>query len=225
MSSTDFLQFSNDDIKEVIACKRSILSSKKLFEATAQVPSPSKDFCQLLITEKGVVWRKWKISLRNHSQGTAPMPTENIMSYEDFRYDKSLQYEIELTFGSKALRQMLQIISGCNDSLSSLPEDITITMMTYLDLQSIAYLSQVNQHFREVCNSDTLWSRLYLIHQGRPNQEITTLAKETSWKRVFFMNKLQLQKEISRRRRHLSPQSSTSSATGTTTFLTQQIED
>lgn len=213
---------SSEDITDVIAWKRSILRSKKLYEATAQVPPPSKDFCQFLVTEKGIVWRKWKITLRNHSQGVSPMPTENITTYEDFQLDKSLQSEIEAIFGSKAVKQALQIIKGCNDSLSSLPEDIALSMICYLDLQSITYLSQVNQHFQEVCYLDLLWERLYIIHQGSRNADVKILANKIGWKRVFFMNKLQLQKEISRRRRLVSslPQDPVSS-----TFLTQQIED
>ena len=71
--------------------KKEILGAKKLFEATAQVPSPSKDFTQIIITEKGMVWRRWKISLRSVTQGAVPQPSEEVMLHEDFRYDTSLQ--------------------------------------------------------------------------------------------------------------------------------------
>ena len=211
-----------EEIAEKIAWKTAILRSRKLFEGTSQLPAPSKDFCQLLITEKGVAWRKWKITLRNYSLGMAPYPIEQIMTYEDYRFDRSLQFEIETIFGVKALNQTLRIVKGCNDPLSSLPESLALKVICYLDLQSIEYLSQVNQHFRELCNADSLWERLYAIHQGSPSLEVKALAKELSWKHVFFMNKLQLQKEISRKRRQLLASPSDS---GASTFMTQQVED
>ena len=215
-------------IGDVLLWKKTVTRAQKLFEATAQVPSPSKDFCQILVTERGVVWRKWKITLRN-SQGPPPTPTENIMSYEDFKYDKSLQSEIEYIFGVHVLKQIKRILQGCNDHLSSLPESLMITVALYLDLQSIIHLSQVNQYFQEICNSNLLWEKLYIIHQGQPSLEIKSLAQELTWKRVFFMNKLQLQKEISRRRRlQTSPvqgDKGTESKEFSSTFLTQQIKD
>ena len=75
-----------------------------------------------------------------------------------------------------------------------------IRIVSLLDLQSIAQLSHVNHHMRDICNSPRLWEILYNTHQGRPSGEISALAREIGWKKVFFMNKLQLQKEVSRRR-------------------------
>lgn len=210
-------------IKDIIEWKRGILRSRKIFEATGTVPSPSKDFCQILVTEAGVVWRKWKITLRNVQLSPTP-PAESVMTYEDFQYDKTLHFEVELIFGKKVLDHVQRIIRGCNDPLSSLPEDILIKIAAYLDLQSVSYLSQVNQRLREVANSDSLWEKLYSVHQGRATQEVKSLASEIGWKKVFFMNKLQLQKEISRRRRVAHP-SEGRSEEFSSTFLTQQVED
>ena len=81
----------SDEVMEKVAVKKEILRAKKLFEATAQAPSPSKDFTQIVVTEKGMVWRKWKISLRGVSQGAVPQPSEEVMLHEDFNYDASLQ--------------------------------------------------------------------------------------------------------------------------------------
>ena len=81
----------NDEVLKRVTLKKEILSAKKLFEATAQVPSPSKDFTQIVITERGMVWRKWKISLRGVSQGAVPQPSEEVMLHEDFQYDSTLQ--------------------------------------------------------------------------------------------------------------------------------------
>ena len=91
--------------------------------------------------------------------------------------------------------------SGNWDIFQRLSEDLLVAIVSLLDLQSIAQLSRVNQHLRELCNSNKLWETLYRIHQGQPSREICSLAAELGWKTVFFMNKLQLQKEVSRRRR------------------------
>ena len=81
----------SDEVLKRVTLKKEILGAKKLFEATAQVPSPLKDFTQIVITERGIVWRKWKISLRGVSQGAVPQPSEEVMLHEDFQYDSTLQ--------------------------------------------------------------------------------------------------------------------------------------
>lgn len=81
----------SDEVLKKMTLKKEILNAKKLFEATAQVPSPSKDFTQIIVTEKGMVWRKWKISLRGVSQGAVPQPSEEVMLHEDFHYHDTLQ--------------------------------------------------------------------------------------------------------------------------------------
>ena len=214
----------SDEVMAKVARKKEILKAKKLFEATAQVPSPSKDFTQIILTERGVVWRKWKITLRGISQGAAPAPSEEALSHEDFQYDFTLQGEIERIFGPEVLRQIKRILAGSQDELSKLPEKTMVQICSCLDLQSIMQLSRVNRHLREVCTSNSLWEKLYRIHQGVPSDEVSALAKEVGWKTVFFMNKLQLQKELSRRRRlhpgHTHVNNGTSDSTSTT-FLTQ----
>ena len=214
----------SDEVMAKVARKKEILKAKKLFEATAQVPSPSKDFTQIILTERGVVWRKWKITLRGISQGAAPSPSEEALSHEDFQYDSTLQGEIERIFGPEVLRQIKRILAGSQDELSKLPEKTMVQICSCLDLQSIMQLSRVNRHLRDVCTSNSLWEKLYRIHQGVPSDEVSALAKEVGWKTVFFMNKLQLQKELSRRRRlhpgHTHVNNGTSDSTSTT-FLTQ----
>ena len=201
--------------------KRAIIRAKKLFEATKQVPPPSKDFCQLLVTEKGVVWRRWKITLRNISV-RAPSPSENVMSHQDFLEDQSLAAELEVIFGVETVEHVKRIIEGSNDILSCLPEQTVIRIATFLDLQSVNSLSQVNRHLRGVCNSDGMWEALYCTHQGQPSPAVKALAFELGWKVVFFMNKLQLQKELSRRRRGCLPPGDEELAF---TTMTPEVED
>eukprot|EP00731_Ephydatia_muelleri_P030269 Em0021g792a len=194
----------SEAVLQHVAWKKEILKAKKLFETSSQAPAPSKDHCQLIVTEKGVILRKWKISLRNMSSGHAPAPTEDLISYEDFLYDTQRQRDVEYIFGSEVAYQIKRILSGTTDELSKLPKGIMVQIATYLDLQSVSSLSQVSKHLKEVCSSDQLWEKLYLYHQGRATEEVASLAKSMGWKQVFFMNKLHLQKELSRRRRVLT---------------------
>ena len=136
----------SDELLEKVSWKKNILSAKKLFEATAQAPSPSKDFTQIVITEQGVVWRRWKISLRGVSRGAAPTPYEEFMTHEDFLYSDSLEGDVEHIFGGEVLRQIKRILAGSHDELSCLPEKLAVNIFTYLDLQSVAQLSQVKTH-------------------------------------------------------------------------------
>lgn len=80
-------------VMEEVSLKKEVRRARKLFEATAQSQSPSKDFVALLITEKGIIWSKWKITLRGYTSGGAPVPQpqEEVMSYTDFKCNDSLQ--------------------------------------------------------------------------------------------------------------------------------------
>ena len=162
----------SDEAMQKAAYKKEILSAKKLFEASAQVPSPSKDFAQILITEGGVVWRRWKITLRGISSGGVPSPNEEAMTHEDFGYDTTLQDQVERIFGAELLRQMKRILSGSRDELSKLPEGVMVGVATYLDLQSIARLAQVRvAHYLHtlittllaLLGNCTLWSTPTLV--------------------------------------------------------------
>lgn len=200
----DLNDATSETVLRHVAWKKEVLKAKKLFETSSQAPSPSKDYCQLIVTEKGVVMRRWKITLRNASSRHATAPTEDCISYEDFLYDTQRQKDVEYIFGREVAYQVKRILGGTNDELSKLPTSVMVNIAAYLDLQSISSLSQVNKHLKEVCSSDQLWEKLYLSHQGKPAEEVISLAKSMGWRQVFFMNKLHLQKELSRRRRILN---------------------
>lgn len=76
-----------------VAQKREVRKARHLFEASGQAQPPSKDFLALLITEKGIIWSKWRITLRGYTSGAAPvpMPQEEVMSFTDFKCNDSLQ--------------------------------------------------------------------------------------------------------------------------------------
>lgn len=94
LNMTEFRDGSfSDEALKCLARKREVNKAETLFEITGQFPSPSKDFCQLKITSEGVIWRRWKISIRGVNHGTAPtpMPIEEVLSYEDYQYHNVLQ--------------------------------------------------------------------------------------------------------------------------------------
>lgn len=72
--------------------KKELMEGPVLFSCEGQAPAPSKDFCSIVISKKGVLWRKWKVSLRGMTSGSAPLPQpiEECLSHLDFRCDDSL---------------------------------------------------------------------------------------------------------------------------------------
>ncbi len=186
-----------------IELKRQIKSAKKLYELCDQAPAPSKDYFRILVTLKGVVWSRWSVTLRNTAQGRYPTPQEDVMSHGQFQEDKSLQDQLSYVLGSQCLDCVLDAILTTND-FGCLPEDLVVTLMTYLDLQSIKNLSMTNLYFSKLCNSMSLWKRLYTLYHGRINAGVQAIAGVIGWKKIFFMNKLHMQKEIARQRRKVN---------------------
>lgn len=168
-----------------------------LYERTGQAPSPSKDFHQLIVTESNVIWRTWKVSLRKDQMGIPPQ--QNKQSHEDFYYDSVVVNDIKRVLGEDVLIYVRGIIH--NDWLYRMKDDTLIKIFSYLNLNDINNVSQVCRHFRTVCQSNTLWRRIYLNHCCNMNEDIEQLGNKIGWKKTFFTNKLQLQKKASRLRR------------------------
>lgn len=203
-----------------VAKKKDILSARKLVDLAKQAPSPSKDWCQLIVTEKGLVCRRWKISIRGIARGGGPPPTEvALYFFEEFQMDDSIQREIEFVYGTETLEQVIRVACGHIDRLCSLPEKTVTKIFSYLDLQSIVRFGQVNRYLRQISNSNALWEDIYKHNCGTPSEDVKVLGDELGWKKVFFMDKLQLQKEISRRRRGVQESSSDGSFTSSTTTM------
>lgn len=203
-----------------IAKKKEILSARKLIDIAKQAPSPSKDWCQLIVTERGLLCRRWKISIRGIARGGGPAPTEiALYFFEEFQNDESIQREIELVYGTETLEQVIRVACGHIDRLCSLPEKTVTKIASYLDLQSIVRLGQVNRYLRQISNSNALWEDIYIHNCGSPSEDVKMLGDELGWKKVFFMDKLQLQKEISRRRRGVQESSSSDGSTASSTTM------
>lgn len=106
-----------------------------------------------------------------------------------------------MAFGESTFSQIEYIVSGYRDFLTCLPEQLLLKIVLYLDLQAVTNLSHTNSFMHKFCNSNLVWSGLYSMYQAMPTREIFDLAKDLTWKAVFYMSKLQLQKELSRRKK------------------------
>ncbi|XP_070609440.1 F-box only protein 36 [Erythrolamprus reginae] len=180
-----------------------------LFETRGQAPAPSKDFYQIIVTRKEVIFRWWKISLR--SEFREARPGELKECHEDFLDDPSLQIQIAIVFGASTLEHIFNLCRGDFDFLVRLPDPLLLYIMSYLDLEDIARLSQVSQRFKTLCSSDKLWEMIVQDLLGTITLEMKSLAEEIGWKQFFFTNKLQLQLKLRRRRnKTVSPSGSQS---------------
>ncbi|XP_050822142.1 F-box only protein 36 [Gopherus flavomarginatus] len=174
------------------------LLQENLFETRAQAPAPSKDFYQLIVTRKEVIFRWWKISLR--SEFREAKPGELKESHEYFLDDPSLQIQIAVVFGANTLEHIFNLCRGNFDFLERLPDPLLLYIISFLELEDIARLSQVSHRFKTICNSDTLWEKIVQNLCGAITPEMRALAQEVGWKQFFFTNKLQLQLQLRRRR-------------------------
>lgn len=80
------------EVIEQVRRKKELMAGPILFTCEAQSPAPSKDYCNIVISKKGVLWRKWKISLRGLASGSAPLPQpmEECLTHLDFRCQDAL---------------------------------------------------------------------------------------------------------------------------------------
>ncbi|XP_073432730.1 F-box only protein 36 isoform X1 [Dendrobates tinctorius] len=170
-----------------------------LYECNSQAPAPSKDFYQLIISRSEVIIRWWKISLR--SEFREARPGELRESHEDFLDDSTVHAQIGIIFGAKTLKHVTNLCRGQYDFLERLPESLILYILTFLDLEDIALLSQVSHTFQKICSSEQLWEHIVEQSCDRVTPEMRSLAQELGWKQFFFTNKLQLQLQLRRRRK------------------------
>ncbi|KAM8805276.1 F-box only protein 36 [Eudromia elegans] len=174
------------------------LLQEELFERRGQAPAPSKDFCHLLVTRRQVIFRWWKISLRNECREARPGEIKE--SHEDFLDDSSLQIQIAIIFGAKVLEHVLNLCRGKFDFLERLPVSLLLYIISFLELEDIARLSQVSHRLKMICNSNALWEGIVENLCDTITPEMRELAQEMGWKQLFFTNRLQLQLQLRRRR-------------------------
>ncbi|XP_052660131.1 F-box only protein 36 isoform X1 [Harpia harpyja] len=196
---------------------------EEVFETRGQAPAPSKDFCQLLVARREVVrplslllsvlgnlgsnsafvlpkviFRWWKISLRNEFHESRPGEIKE--SQEDFLDDSSLHIQIAIVFDARVLEHVLNLCRGNYDFLEWLPVPLLLYIISFLELEDIARLSQVSHSFEMICNSNALCKNIVENLCDTITPEMKELAQEMGWKQFFFTNRLQLQLQLQRRR-------------------------
>ncbi|KAF6361441.1 F-box protein 36 [Rhinolophus ferrumequinum] len=154
------------------------LLPETLFEIVGEGPAPSKDYYQLLVTRSQVIFRWWKISLRSEYRSAKPGETKE--SHENFLENSHLQ--------------------GKFDFLERLSDNLLLNIISYLDLEDIASLSQTSRRFSKLCISDKLWEPIVQSACDNITPEMRALAEDMGWRQMFFANKLQLQRQLRKRK-------------------------
>ncbi|XP_072525228.1 F-box only protein 36b [Salminus brasiliensis] len=174
------------------------LQGGSLLDIGGQGPAPLKDYFNLHITDTQVIWRWWKISLRTESRNTKPGELRE--SHSDYLEDSRLQSQVALVFGPRILQYSRDLCRGQGDYIQRLPDSLILTIMAHLGLEDIAQLAGTCSRFKKLCSSEEFWEQTVRMHCGTVSAGMEELAEELGWRTVFFTNKLQLQKQISRRK-------------------------
>lgn len=169
---------------------------------------------KVLVVPSTVTLRWWPISFH---LGANARPGEKKVPAEDYRYDTRTRDDIKYNLGEEVEARVFRLTTGMTDPLTMLPKKILGDILKMLDLQSLHQVGCCNSYLHELASSNELWEKIYLEHHGWASDELRLLAAEMSWKKVFFLNKLQLQVILSRRRRQSS---AGAERTGTSTFIT-----
>ncbi|XP_006866855.1 PREDICTED: F-box only protein 36 [Chrysochloris asiatica] len=184
-----------------------------LFEIVGQGPAPSKDYYQLLVTRSQIIFRWWKISLR--SEYRTAKPGEVKESHVDFLENSHLQVQVALIFGAKIIEYVLNLCQGKFDFLERLSDSLLLCIISYLDLEDIARLSQTSRKFAKLCMCDTLWEQIVQSACDTITPDMRALAEDIGWKEMFFTNRLQLQLQLHRRKQKLTSHRGAEPALGT----------
>ncbi|XP_036768900.1 F-box only protein 36 [Manis pentadactyla] len=175
-----------------------------LFEIVGQGPAPSKDYYQLLVTRSQVIFRWWKISLRSEHRSAKPGEVKE--THEDFQGNSYLQIQIALIFGARIFDYICNLCKGKFDFLERLSDNLLLNIISYLDLEDIARLSQTSHRFGKLCKCDKLWEQIVQSACDHITPDMRALAEDVGWRQMFFTNKLQLQRQLRKRKQRQQDQ-------------------
>ncbi|XP_040084119.1 F-box only protein 36 isoform X2 [Oryx dammah] len=91
---------------------------------------------------------------------------------------------------------------------SHLQDSLLLNIISYLDLEDIARLSQTSHRFAKLCMSDELWERIVRSSCDHVTPDMRALAQDMGWRRMYFTNKLQLQRHLRKRKQRQGSQRS-----------------
>lgn len=139
--------------------------------------------------------------------GKNSRPGEIRSTHEDFLLDSKVQSEIWRVFGKDTLEYAKGVCSGQLNYLQYLPKPILVRVMSFLELEDVSRFACTCRKFRELSDSEELWEELYqknlLVHSASQHlhmDELRALAKDIGWKRLYFTNRIQLQRLLNRLR-------------------------
>lgn len=172
-----------------------------LFKISGRGPPPNTTFFYFAVTKSEVIWRWWKISSRAVDRQSRP--GEEKESHQKMLEDKSLQNEIAIVFGQEILEYAKTLCLGHYNYLELLSDSLLLHIINYLELEEVGQLACTSRKFRQLCQSEEFWEKAVRQRCQTVSDEVSSLAFEIGWRRLFFTNKLQLQMLINRRRMKL----------------------
>ncbi|KAI4574652.1 hypothetical protein MJT46_003931 [Ovis ammon polii x Ovis aries] len=118
----------------------------------------------------------------------------------------SWKIQIALVFGSKILDYVFNLCEGKFDFLERLSDSLLLNIISYLDLEDIARLSQTSRRFAKLCMSEELWEQIVRSSCDHITPDMRALAQDLGWRRMYFTNKLQLQRHLRKRKQRQGSQ-------------------
>ncbi|KAL6104287.1 fbxo36 [Pungitius sinensis] len=174
------------------------LLTDPLFETSGRGPPSDINFYYFAVTKSEVIWRWWKITPRKQYWGC--MPGEQKKPHQDFLDDRMLQREISMVFGERILEYTKSLCQGHYDYLERLSDTLLLRIVKNLEIEDIGQLGRTSHRFQKLCGSEKLWEQAVQQRFNTVSAEVASLALDVGWRSIFFTNKLQLQKLISRKR-------------------------
>ncbi|XP_053311119.1 F-box only protein 36-like [Spea bombifrons] len=129
-----------------------------LYEAQCPAPAPSKDFHHFIVTQKEVILRSWKISVR--AEERKALPKEVKKTHSEFLLEEEMQKQIKKIFGKDTADYVLNLCRGHCDFLVRIPYNLKIRILSFLDANDIKHLSDTCKTFQKLCSSDEFWEKI-----------------------------------------------------------------
>ena len=111
-----------------------------IFEISGIGQAPSKDFFSLTVVNNSIIWRTWRITLRNEKTS----PSETVQSWQEFTDTSNgvrLQGEIRRVFGNDIISRVNSLVTQC--WLPYMKSDILVEIFVWLDVLDVVRLAQV----------------------------------------------------------------------------------
>ncbi|KFO21892.1 F-box only protein 36 [Fukomys damarensis] len=135
--------------------------------------------------------------------GQGPAPSKD---YYQLLVTRSQAIQVALIFGKRTLDYVFNLCKGEFDFLERLLDSLLLSIISYLDLEDVTRLSQTSSRFAKLCKSDVLWERIVQSACDTITPDMRALAEDMGWRQMFFTNKLQLQRQLRKRKQRRESQ-------------------